>query len=327
MEPLGPFATDRRVAVAVSGGADSMALAFLLSAWGRPHAILVDHGLRPGSDDEVRVAAGRLAEFAVPATLLRLCPLAPGADAARTARYGALTSACAAAGLIDLCLGHHAQDQAETVLIRAARGSGPVGLAGMSAITVRGGARLLRPLLGVAPGRLRATLVEAGVAWCDDPGNDDPATVRGALRQAFRADSDLVSRALSQQTAAAQGRVMAEQAVIDELAAAVQLAPDGVATVNRPLSHAALSTLIWTLSGAAYPPAPAQITRAVPWRAQTLHGVQIKRAGALWRLSREPAVLEHRFRGGLFDPARPLTTRFITAGQGGDAERVSTPHV
>lgn len=328
MRPLGPFAADRRVAVAVSGGADSMALAWLLAQWGRPHAILVDHGLRPGSDAEVTEAADRLAAFGVPATVVTLRDLRPGAAAARAARYDALTATCARLGQVELCLGHHARDQAETVLMRRDRGSGPAGLAGMSALSVRRGVRLLRPLLAVEPARLRTMLQMAGVGWCDDPGNDDPATVRGGMRQAFRRDPNLAIAAQDSQAKAALARWAVDWAVAQELAATVTIAPGGSAEVRGTLSAPALSALIWTVSGRPYPPSPALVARATPMRAQTLHGVQIARAGTGWRVMREPAVPERRFPAGHFEPARPICpTEFVMPGHDGDADCAPAPYV
>jgi len=281
MSPLGPYAVDRRVAVAVSGGADSMALAWLLARWGQPVALIVDHGLRPESAAEAAEAAARLAAAGIRPEVIRLDRLRPGGAAARTARYDALERRCVTLGFVELCVAHHAQDQAETVLMRQSRGSGPLGLAGMATSTVRGEVRLLRPLLGVYPARLRATLRAAGVEWTDDPGNLDPATVRGALRHSFIADATRVPGALMTQHDAARDRAQSERAVADTLARCVTITPDGQALVSGPLCAGALSALVWAVSGRAYPPPPAMIARALPLRAQTLHGVRVTPAG--WR--------------------------------------------
>jgi tRNA(Ile)-lysidine synthase len=164
LDPLGPFGAI--VAVAVSGGADSMALALLtrdfVAARGLAMlALIVDHGLRAESAAEAALAARRLAAIGIDARLLRVEGLSAGpglAERARTARYDILARACGAAGIVHLLLGHHARDQAETVMMRAAAGSGPAGLAGMAAWRAGGDFSLLRPLLGVPPGRLRARI-------------------------------------------------------------------------------------------------------------------------------------------------------------------------
>lgn len=328
MAPLGPFSADRRVAVAVSGGADSMALAWLLSHWGRPEAVLVDHGLRAESGAEVTEAAERLAGFGVPSTVLRLRDCPPSAAGARTARYDALIAHCRMHGLADLCLGHHARDQAETVLMRGARGSGRAGMAGMSAVSLRGCVRLLRPLLTTQPAELRSVLRAASIGWCEDPGNDDPLTVRGRWRQAFRHDPTLAPEALVIQAEAARERRNGEQAIASELAGGLSLSSSGVASITTELSAPALSAVIWAVSGRPYPPGSAQVGRALPLRAQTVHGCQIRRAGGAWQVLREPTVPERRFRAGWFNPHRALVPPiFEPATDHGDAERDRTPHV
>lgn len=288
MTRLRPFPRDRRVVAGVSGGADSMALAYLLSRWGRPLAAIVDHGLRPESEAEAALTASRLQAIGVPSRILQ-ARIAPGtglAERAREARYALLLQACRDAGCADLLLAHHAQDQAETVRMRRDAGSGPAGLAGMSAITYDDAARRLRPLLPVAPGPLRATLRHAGLGWVEDPTNRDLRTLRARLRVGM--DANAVKDALA--TAADRGvaRRASEEAVAGELAQ-VCLRPEGFALAPAPLGPAALSALIWMLSGRPYPPAPPK-TEAM--RAGTLHGVVVRQAGRLgpgFLLAREPA--------------------------------------
>ena len=127
MAALGPFGACKRVAVAVSGGSDSMALAVLLAGWGQPTALVVDHGLRPESGHEAAATASRLAALGVAARVLPInLTFGPAlAVRARAARYLAMGEACRSAGLTDLLVAHHAQDQAETLLLRRRAGSGP----------------------------------------------------------------------------------------------------------------------------------------------------------------------------------------------------------
>ena len=171
MAALGPFEPAPRLAAGVSGGADSMALALLADAWARERggsllALIVDHGLRATSAAEAAETAARLGGRGIAARVLTIAGLAQGpalAERARTARFHALIAACAAEGILHLLLGHHAADQAETVLIRALGGSGPAGMAGMASLVETPMVRILRPLLGTAPADLRATLIAAGV--------------------------------------------------------------------------------------------------------------------------------------------------------------------
>lgn len=301
MEPLGPFARDRSCAVAMSGGADSLALALLAGRWGRPAALVVDHGLRPDSAGEAAQAAERARGMGLAATVLTLRGLLPGAataERARDARYAALASACRAAGLTDLLVAHHARDQAETVLMRQSRGSGPEGLAGMAAETVRDGVRLLRPLLPVPPGRLRATLRAAGLGWAEDPTNQDARYARVRARDSL-ADPD-GDRPRTSALVEAASRHGAERAASDAgraalLARWVSVRADGFAHARSGrLPVQALAALLRCLGGGAYPPPMAQVELlARELRPATLAGVQVLRAGRSgpgWLLVRELAA-------------------------------------
>ena len=178
------------VAVAVSGGADSLALLHALRAlagrrgW-RLAVLTVDHGLRPGSAADAAFVADHAKTLGLPARVLTLAPgdLEPhrGAGpeaAARAARYGALWPAADALGCPWLATGHTLDDQAETVLLQLLRGAGPDGLAGMA---VRTG-RLLRPLLGARRTETRAACVAMGLAWREDPTNAEATPLRNRVR-------------------------------------------------------------------------------------------------------------------------------------------------
>jgi tRNA(Ile)-lysidine synthase len=290
MAPLGPWDSPPRVAVAVSGGADSMALCLLAAAWGRVRALIVDHGLRAESGAEAALTAERLRARGIAATILTLAvPPGPGvAERARDARYAALTEACAASGVADLLLGHHAGDQAETVLMRARHGSLAAGLAGMAPVRATAPARLLRPLLALAPARLRATLRAAGMGWIEDPTNRDPRAERARLR-ALLAWADArgpASRSLRQGASAwSARRAAAEDAQAAELAAHVSLRPEGFALLRAPVSAAALAALVQMVGGSAYPPPPEAVARLARVHreggAATLAGVRLLPAGRL----------------------------------------------
>ena len=295
MAALGPFGAGNRVAVAVSGGSDSMALAILLAEWGQPTALIVDHGLRPESGHEAAITVWRLAARGVAARVLPI-ELARGpalAERARAARYAALGDACREAGFADLLVAHHAQDQAETLLLRRQAGSGPGGLAGMAAATYTESARLLRPLLSITPIRLRATLRNAGVEGVEDPTNNALATPRARLRAAFREGAGASVPELCREARRfGRERRAGEAAVAAELAKAALL-PEGVAVVLEPaLSAAALSALVWTVSGARHPPARALVARLHGrLRPATLHGAAILRTRGGWLIGREAAAL------------------------------------
>ncbi len=188
---LGPFEASPRIAVAVSGGGDSMALTLLAHDWAREGGgevvgLTVDHGLRPGSAAEAKSVAGWLQGIGMAHHVLRWTGPKPASGvqaAARDARYRLLEGWCREAGILHLLFAHTREDQAETVVMRRDRSSTPNGLAGMAAVREAAAVRVLRPLLGVSRARLRRTLESRGQAWIDDPSNDDAAFARVRVRR------------------------------------------------------------------------------------------------------------------------------------------------
>lgn len=313
MNELGPFPPAPRLAAGVSGGADSLALALLTDDWVRARggtmlALIVDHGLRGEAAQEAAQTAALLATRGIAANILRLDSLLPGpglAERARTARFNALTAACAEAGITDLLLGHHAADQAETLLIRALSASGPAGMAGMASLRAFPAGRMLRPLLGIAPGALRDFLRAAGLRWVEDPSNTNPTALRARLR-ALRGDpaGDGFATNTLRATAAKAGhaRRQGETDIATWLATHVSLRAEGFAIMPPgPFPPDAFSSLIRAISGATFPPARAQVARlaARPYQA-TLAGTRLLLAGSLgagslganWLLIREAAAMQ-----------------------------------
>lgn len=180
------------VVLAVSGGADSTALMVLASRWrlaggATPLFVAtVDHGLRDGSRADCDAVLDHAARLGLPARCLQWLGEKPGTriqERAREARYGLLADAALASGADTIATAHTLHDQAETVMMRLARGSGPDGLAAMRARTPRGPLLHLRPLLATPRARLVATLVEAGAPWIEDPSNQDPRFERTRIRR------------------------------------------------------------------------------------------------------------------------------------------------
>ncbi|RTL62312.1 MAG: tRNA lysidine(34) synthetase TilS, partial [Hyphomicrobiales bacterium] len=188
------------IAVAVSGGADSTALLLLFSRYHKAHhtalgpvaVITVDHRLRPESAQEaagVAALCGRLDLEHVTLAWEGPKPESGLADAARRARYDLIARFMRARGLRVLLTAHTRDDQAETVLMRLARGSGVDGLAAMSTVSALPDAsreaqplRLVRPLLDTPKADLEAYLRRAGIPWAEDPTNLDPTYERPRLR-------------------------------------------------------------------------------------------------------------------------------------------------
>ncbi len=173
--------------LAVSGGPDSLAL-LMLAYEALPDRIAVasvDHGLRPEAAGEVALVERIAAERRIPFTPLTVS-LAPGnvSARAREARYAALAQWAAGAGLGAVATAHHADDQAETLLMRLNRGSGLAGLAGVRARSTIDGSEvtLLRPLLGWRKKELAEVVAAAGITAAEDPTNTSPDYDRARLR-------------------------------------------------------------------------------------------------------------------------------------------------
>ena len=289
MAALGPFARPPRLAVACSGGADSMALSLLAGAWARRRggsvtALTVDHGLRRESAREARRVGAWLAARGIAHQVLRWRGAKPAANvaaAARAARYGLLLDWCRRRQVGDLLVAHHQEDQAETFLLRLARGSGVDGLAAMApVVAAAAGVRLLRPLLGVPRARLRATLARRHQAWIEDPSNDDPAYARNRMRKLlplFAAEGLGVPRLAATAARMAAARTALEVATAGLLRASAVLHPAGFALLDvavlepvpAELQLRSLSRLLMLLGGLGLPP---RLERLERLRAMILAG-------------------------------------------------------
>ncbi len=330
-------APDGPLGVAVSGGGDSLALLHLMHDWakapGRGLAVAtVDHGLRP----EARAEAEAVAEMAVALGLSHETLEWNGwsgsgnlQDAARTARRHLLGKWALSRGLSGIALGHTLDDQAETFLLRLARGSGVDGLSAMRMRREAEGTVWLRPLLHTRREDLQAYLSAKGIAWADDPSNEDERFDRIKIRKAMPLLQDL--GLWPERLAATADRMeMAQRAL-------AQVAADAAEEIFRPhplgymwLDPAPLAALAeetrlrlmaaalnW-VGGASYRPRlsalKAMTCTMLDSRSsgQTLHGVQIERHGEEILLCREPARA-----GGPVVAGEIWDGRWKTRGPGG----------
>ncbi|MDJ0683540.1 MAG: tRNA lysidine(34) synthetase TilS [Alphaproteobacteria bacterium] len=371
MAPFEPdiAAASGRLAVACSGGPDSMALTACLHEWaalrGRKlDALIVDHGLRPDSGAEAERVRAWLADRGVSATCLSdpggaaAAPLKSNIqDRARTLRYRLLQEWCARAGVRVLVVAHHRDDQAETVLLRLARGSGVSGLAAMRPKTrlldpLFGPLTVIRPFLDTPKARVAASLARFGWPSAQDPSNADPRFARVRMR---RAAPDLAQVGLTSETLAETAAVMARaddalrgaaRTVIDRH---VRLHPAGYARVAPGLWEAsddialrALRSLAQAVGGAAYPPRSRSLIQilaaardGLPKRGMTFAGVKIQTSGSAPGLDRtllilrESAAIDHRIDLQSPAPNAPVVwdRRFVLgpiAGAGGEKTDVGT---
>ncbi|HEX4767167.1 MAG TPA: tRNA lysidine(34) synthetase TilS [Lichenihabitans sp.] len=226
--------------LAVSGGPDSVALMRLAAALqarsGLPPLVIatVDHGLAAGSDAIARDVVTQAASLGLAAHVLRWDGDKPRTglqDAARVARYALLEALASRIGATHLVTAHTLDDQAETVLFRLARGSGPAGLAGMRPMSRRGEVFLCRPLLGVPKARLVATCRAAAWPYVVDPANADPRFARARLRGLL---PQLAAEGLGAATLALLGaRLARDEAALHEASAACRSACLVEATERR----------------------------------------------------------------------------------------------
>ena len=301
MAAVEPFEGAPNVAVAVSGGPDSMALVLLVEDWaraqgGRVTALTVDHDLRPESAGEARRVGVWLIRRGIDHRVLRWRGPKPGAGvqaAAREARYRLMTAWCRNAGVLHLLLAHHREDQAETYLLRMERGSGRDGLAAMAAVVETPAVRLVRPLLRIPRARLRATLESRDQGWIDDPSNRDPNFARVRLRDSLsgpRTDPDSTRRLAEAARRAALKRIFLEDATSAWLARCCTVYPAGYARLDvRGLSTApdevrlrVLGRIVLCIGGASYAPRLKRLLRlhrsiadGGPHKARTLGGCRI----------------------------------------------------
>jgi tRNA(Ile)-lysidine synthase len=266
------------VAVAVSGGPDSLALAILADRWaqsrrGEVCALSVDHQLRPESGTEIRRLGDWLSARKIRHQVLVWEGKKPATgiqEAAREARYRLLAKWCREHGCLHLLTAHHREDQAETHLIRRAAHSGDAGLAGMSAVRELDCCRILRPLLGIPKARLAATLAAEDQPFIADPSNRDPAFARARLRAATMAASDDDPTAVLDAVGGlGRERASRERARDALLARTVSVHAAGFATLDfAPLLAApadvaeqALSAIVAMLGGGLYPPRRRRVSR------------------------------------------------------------------
>lgn len=301
-----PVARTARLGLAVSGGPDSLALMLLAAAWakdeGRPALVVysVDHGLRPEAADEVAMVLGEASRLGLTAHGLRWDGAKPETGvqaAARKARYRLLAEAMRNDGAEYVLTAHHLGDQAETILMRLAHGSGVEGLRGMDRFTEVEGCRIFRPLLGLDPQQLREIVERTGLTAAADPSNIDRHYERVRWRQAM---PELEELGLDlHRLGDFAGRMADADALIGAemeraFAALVHLGPDGdaelphagVSTLNRAVAVRLLGRVLRIVGGDRKPNALGaleslygRLSQRTPLRASTLHGCIVESDG------------------------------------------------
>lgn len=301
-----------------------MALMLLTAAWCKKHkappplTLTVDHGLRPESAHEAASVAGWAHGSGVPHETLAWTGRKPAQNIqahARQARYRLIGERMRASGVSVLLTGHTLDDQAETFLLRLARGSGLDGLSGMASVApfpVAGfhDLKIARPLLDVSHARLTATLERRSQQWLTDPSNTNDRFARVKIRNAAAAleDAGLTNERIASAAAnLARAREAIDTAIAALLATAVDATPWGYALIDarhfatapREVALRALARLIEVVGGSAYPPRFEQTGAALDWltaqakpNGRTLGGCRMaRRDGKTVLATREEAAL------------------------------------
>lgn len=311
LSALGPFEPNPHLAVALSGGSDSMGLALLTEHYvqtygGRLTTLTVDHGLRPESKDEAAHVARRMRERAI--AHVTLTPLHAHTsnnlmEAARTWRYDALADWCRAHAVLHCLIAHHAADQRETIALHTARGETEDGPSGMRSVRNYRGVRFLRPLLGFEKETLQDFLRREDATWVEDPTNRNERFARARLRKRTFGD------------ALDSDRAARECTVAHAAMRCVTIDPAGFATLDRdawrrlppPIATQLLADTVRTVGYATSRPRKhktlqlAGSLRAMPAVKRTLGGCRITAAGnrVMIEPEKQPVALP-------FVPPKPL---------------------
>jgi tRNA(Ile)-lysidine synthase len=333
IERMAKAAGEGPLLVALSGGGDSVALLLLLAEHFTParlRAAIIDHKLRDGSADVAREAACVAQAVGVDACVIDLAWPEGGNrahEAARALRYGALCKHARELGARVLTTGHTRDDQAETVLLRAARGSGLRGLAGMRSVAPAPvwpegrGLWVARPLLSVRRDALRAELTARGARWIEDPANLDERYARVRARHAlerlaYEGFDPVRLAALAEQLRTHVETVDDAAAALIDTAASFE---EGLIRVDRArwggakeAKQRALYALIAAASGRERGPPPAQLESLAAvfdnpdFSGATLAGAWLKPQRGQIVIRRDPGALAGRAGGSTRVPPLPL---------------------
>jgi len=303
--------SNENLGVAVSGGGDSVALLHLLAARGAGlQAISIDHGLRPESADEAQHVAQLCARLSIPHTIVTWQDWDGAGNlqaAARHARQSLIKDWAQKAGVTHVALGHTLDDQAETVLLRLARGSGVDGLSGMAVLRKDDQLTWVRPLLQARRADLRDYLQAKNITWADDPSNEDMKYNRVKARHALALLADIGLDAEGLSTTAntlRRARHVLESATCDLADQCVTITKTGEVRLDLQVFDAAFADLKFRLlagvlqwiSGAPYRPRFESLRKVLENTAQekgqTLHGCVIRSQSGNLIVRRELAKAE-----------------------------------
>lgn len=260
----------RKIAVAVSGGCDSMALALLAYSWAKTPiiAITVDHRLRKESKDEAEQVSRWMQKHGIEHHILKWDGEKPPSNIqanAREARYNLLTEFCNQNRIKTLLVAHNKEDQAETLLMRLMRGSGIEGMCGISEDTNINEVRILRPLLDVNKNKLKSYLRKQQQGWIEDPSNRNEKFTRVQVRNFINNSPEpdlLVERLANSCKTLQQSNSYIEEKIKQDIKEVVNIRPEGYCildiekfkSLHKESAIKILSRVIKSVGGEYYKP-------------------------------------------------------------------------
>lgn len=305
-----------RLAIAVSGGADSMCLALLAKqSHSNIIAIIVDHGLRTESNKEAKLVQKRLKALEINSEILKWDGKKPSSniqEKAREARYNLLFEYCKKHKIKHLLVGHTKNDQAETVLMRILRGSGIDGIAGIKKLEKRKGITIVRPLLDFTRDEIVKTLKHYKVKWVEDPSNLNEKYERIRIRNLINSQKDAstwINRLSLLSSNANRARNFLDTEVSNFIKKHVKISNlgyvsfnvDEIENLHDEMKLRILSKLLLIVSG-----------RKRRSRLSSLEKVNLKKTNTLWDcitrnlngvcyIYKEPASVENIITDGIWD--------------------------
>lgn len=308
---------DTRLAIAVSGGSDSLALLSLTDAWAKTQQralviFTVDHQLRPEARSEARAVAELTADLGHTHETLVWDDPKPTQSAAREARYHLICTAMRDCRATSLLLGHTLDDVVETALMRRRRGvrdasiAGPA-LAAPAPIWPEGrGMSLLRPLVGTSRGALQGHLRQRGWSWADDPSNQSTTFERVRTRKFLERHPQLENQS-KRFVCRLQEQRYADDLVLGRALERVRIHSDGLLEVDKAeASPRTLALLCRCASGTASEPRASAMQDLIdrldaPGKRQTLGGAWVQRTAGGFLIGRDPAMATAPAAGDVFD--------------------------
>ena len=304
MNQFGLECVNNNLAMAISGGSDSMALSVLLSRWSKNHsinlyALIIDHCLREESRDEAFTVSKRLQDLKINNQILRwekgkqFKKISKSyQDDARQARLKLMSEWCKSNNINTLFMGHHADDQLETFFYRLIRGSGVEGLSGMSSDINLHSLRIIRPLLNFPKSRLVETCKLYNLSWVEDPSNNDKKYLRVKIRKIlneFESEGFNTFRLHNTINHINRAKLAIDKSVFDAMDEIVSYDEDKVLKLNlekfliypEEIILRTLSNILIKVSGKNYSPRFNSLERLYEkiidpkWSDRTLHGCKI----------------------------------------------------